>query len=102
MTWTDNDGFKAMNAKPLVGTLGYSPLTAVEFDFTNKATSQQWIIISEDELAEYRAAAGVTAIRDVQVADRDQPAAVYDLQGRRVSKPSRGVYIVGGRKVLIK
>ena len=102
VTWTDNDGFKAMNAKPLVATLGYSPLTAVEFDFTNKATSQQWIIISEDELAEYRAAAGVTAIRDVQVADRDQPAAVYDLQGRRVSKPSRGVYIVGGRKVLVK
>ena len=55
------------------------------------------------KLAEYRAAAGVTAIRDVQALANDQPAtAVYDLQGRRVSKPTRGVYIVGGRKVLVK
>ena len=92
-----------MNARQMTGSLGYSPLTAVDFNFTNSATSQQWIIISEDELAEYRAAAGVTAIRDVQALANDQPAtAVYDLQGRRVSKPSRGVYIVGGRKVLVK
>ena len=100
----DNDGFKAMNAAA-VGppALGYSPLTAVDFDFTNSATTQQWIIISEDELAEYRAAAGVTAIRDVQALANDQPAtAVYDLQGRRVSKPSRGVYIVGGHGKNVK
>ena len=103
LTWTDSNGFKAMNARQMTGSLGYSPLTAVDFNFTNSATSQQWIIISEDELAEYRAAAGVTAIRDVQALANDQPAtAVYDLQGRRVSKPSRGVYIVGGRKVLVK
>ena len=28
--------------------------------------------------------------------------AVYDLQGRRVSKPTRGLYIVNGKKVLVK
>lgn len=28
-------------------------------------------------------------------------AAIYDLQGRRVTNPSRGVYIVGGQKVYI-
>ena len=27
---------------------------------------------------------------------------VYDLSGRRVSRPSRGLYIVGGKKVLLK
>ena len=27
---------------------------------------------------------------------------VYDLQGRRVTKPTRGLYIVNGRKVVIK
>ena len=27
---------------------------------------------------------------------------VYDLQGRRVTKPTRGIYLVGNRKVLIK
>ena len=28
--------------------------------------------------------------------------AVYDLTGRRVEKPTKGVYIVGGVKVMIK
>ena len=27
---------------------------------------------------------------------------VYDLQGRRINNPTRGVYIVNGKKVLIK
>ena len=31
-----------------------------------------------------------------------QPAAVYDLQGRRVAQPARGLYIVNGRKVSVK
>lgn len=32
-------------------------------------------------------------------ADSQQPVAAYDLTGRRVTGPRRGVYIVGGRKV---
>jgi hypothetical protein len=27
---------------------------------------------------------------------------VYDLQGRKVAQPARGLYIVGGKKVIIK
>ena len=27
---------------------------------------------------------------------------LYDLQGRRVKNPQRGLYIVGGRKVIVK
>ena len=27
---------------------------------------------------------------------------VYDLQGRRVTKPTRGLYIVNGKKIVIK
>ena len=29
-------------------------------------------------------------------------ALIYDLQGRRVEKPTKGMYIVGGSKVVIK
>ena len=29
-------------------------------------------------------------------------AAVYDLQGRRVAQPTKGLYIVNGKKVVIK
>ena len=32
----------------------------------------------------------------------NQPQSVYDLSGRRISKPQRGIYIVNGKKVLVK
>jgi hypothetical protein len=31
-----------------------------------------------------------------------QPLAIYDLQGRRVSNPTKGLYIVNGKKVIVK
>lgn len=31
-----------------------------------------------------------------------QPSAIYDLQGRKVTKPHSGVYIVNGKKVVVK
>ncbi len=34
--------------------------------------------------------------------DNEASGAVYDLQGRRVENPAKGVYIVNGRKVVIK
>ena len=30
------------------------------------------------------------------------PTAVYDLQGRRVGQPSRGLYIINSKKIVIK
>lgn len=41
-----------------------------------------------------------TAVGDVRRNDGD--GAVYDLQGRRVEQPARGLYIRDGRKVIIK
>lgn len=44
-----------------------------------------------------------TAVSKLQAANTTDAAnAVYDLQGRRVSNPTRGLYIVGGRKIAIK
>ncbi len=34
--------------------------------------------------------------------DNAASGAVYDLQGRRVTHPAKGIYIVNGRKVVIK
>ena len=42
---------------------------------------------------------GIKAIDNGQLTIDD---AVYDLQGRRVSKPTKGLYIVNGKKVIIK
>jgi len=36
------------------------------------------------------------------VAAAEQPAAVYDLQGRRVEKPAKGIYVVNGKKMVKK
>ncbi|MBR6926681.1 MAG: hypothetical protein IKH52_05685, partial [Bacteroidaceae bacterium] len=43
----------------------------------------------------------VTGINAVNAAAQNG-AAVYDLQGRRVSNAQKGVYIVNGQKVLVK
>jgi hypothetical protein len=48
-----------------------------------------------------------TGIRDVcvsqdNVSERINDNSLYDLQGRRVAKPGKGIYIMNGKKILIK
>ena len=45
----------------------------------------------------------VTAIDDIKAAaDKPQSDDIFDLSGRRVSNPAKGIYIIGGKKVLVK
>lgn len=46
----------------------------------------------------------LTALNDVETAETVAPEAdvVYDLQGRRVSNPAHGLYIINGKKTLVK
>lgn len=44
---------------------------------------------------------GATGISEVKGESGDVKT-VYDLQGRRVTNPTKGIYIVGGKKVLVK
>ena len=44
----------------------------------------------------------VTGIKAIDNGQLTIDNAVYDLQGRRVSKPTKGLYIVNGKKVVIK
>jgi len=41
-------------------------------------------------------------ISNVRLTDGETAAEVYDLQGRRISEPTKGLYIVNGKKVIIK
>ena len=43
-------------------------------------------------------ATGITAVETEKEADK----VYYNLNGQRVEKPQRGVYIQGGRKIIIK
>ena len=44
----------------------------------------------------------VTAISEVTNTNRTNNTNVYDLQGRKVAQPTKGLYIVNGKKVMVK
>ena len=101
LAW-ENSGSKALSANGFIATSGYGSVSSAEFNASNSATVQQWIIISEDELPQYRAFAVASAIQDISTSEPALVPAAYDLQGRRVSNPTKGLYLINGRKVLIK
>lgn len=43
-----------------------------------------------------------TGIDKVNVLDSEKEVKAFDLQGRRVAKPAKGLYIVNGKKVIMK
>lgn len=43
-----------------------------------------------------------SGVESVALSTQPVPTAVYDLQGRRVAQPSRGLYIINGKKIVIK
>ena len=44
----------------------------------------------------------VTGIDQITTNEKEGEKVIYDLQGRRVQAPTKGVYIVNGKKVVIK
>lgn len=43
-----------------------------------------------------------TAVKEVEMETTSEEKVIYDLSGRRVVNPQKGLYIVNGKKVLIK
>ncbi len=54
-------------------------------------TASHWLLVPANE---------TTNLEPVTNVDADR--VVYDLQGRRVANPTAGIYIINGRKVLVK
>ena len=54
-----------------------------------------------DATAALAAIEALTGIEETTV-NGGQTTVIYDLQGRRVEKATKGIYIVGGRKVIVK
>lgn len=51
-------------------------------------------IVTEEEYA--------TGINELEAPATEKPQVIYDLQGRRIATPSKGLYIVNGKKMVIK
>ena len=60
------------------------------------ATANELTISFDDEDG------GVTGIQNLTPALSKGEGAVFDLQGRRVAQPAKGLYIVNGKKVVLK
>lgn len=76
------DELKALGVK---SDKSVTTLTAIE------ANSQWRIILTTDN----------TAIESI-TEERNTDATIYDLSGRRVENPVKGIYIVNGKKILVK
>ena len=63
-----------------LATSGFAPAKELIFNFDDATT---------------------TGVNNVQPAVEKKNDVIYDLQGRRVTNPSRGIYIVNGKKVVI-
>ena len=98
LTWNDN-GNKAINAKALSERVGYGTLEQVSFNFSDAATSQQWIIISEDELEAYHDAAVATGIKSIYTNDKSADGSktvtgIYSADGVLKSHTAKGLNII--------
>lgn len=75
-----------------------SKISFSTFDFSDAATHQQWIILSEDEIAEYWPA--TTGILELPTPDTHTSTATYNLNGQRVNGNAKGIVIKNGKKKL--
>ena len=84
----------------------YTAMAAAKeiIDNPNDYMTYQFLKAIEDLQAAYQAAQDyATAIPDVHKDLKDSDGAIYNLSGQKVSgKLQKGIYIIGGRKVLMK
>jgi len=93
----DNSGIKSMSADAFLNRRGYGAISPAEFDYSDTATKQQWIILSEDEMADYQAIA--TDIQDIEANDntangKNGIVGIYTVGGVELKEMQKGVNIV--------
>ena len=125
MTKTDDESFDNYSGNSLKGTdvaitnpgnayvLNYKPSEGVGFyrlSSTATIPANRAYLTSGGTVAAAAAAAreffafdaAITGIEDVNAQDNEDDVKTFDLQGRRVANPAKGVYIVNGKKVIMK
>jgi len=66
------------------------------------ATSNGNETFTQSQMEKMYFSAEATAVQSVKAETETKESAIYDLSGRRVENPSKGLYIVNGKKMLIK
>ena len=87
---------------PIAGNANLNDETIRNLIFATLDEEQQKILIKDKEFDYSFAFGDVTGVRGVKDVSADNADRWYDLQGRRVTKPSNGLYIVNGKTVLVK
>ena len=74
--------------------------TEVETDKSEFGVNERVAIMPDRDIVIY-GSYHITGIEDVKV-ENGKAKAIYDLQGREVTNPTYGIYIIDGKKVLVK
>lgn len=91
LKWVSSDRNVAKVSNGLVTAVseGTATITVLSTDGTGKSAQ---VVVTVTP------ATGIHAV----VEDSKNANVIYDLQGRRVYKPTKGVYVINGKKILIK
>lgn len=96
----------SLNKSSEAGSVGFYWMNATGAAFTNGA-HKAYLKLAKSTLAGSQAVNGfpfngsTTGIEQIE-AGADAKNAIYDLSGRRVNKAAKGIYILNGKKVLVK
>ena len=98
--------YRVLNVDPSTGKIGFFKLSSsVAYMAANKAFlelpatsgAKEEVYIDFDNID-----SDVTGITNIHQDEEPENPVYYDLQGRRVEHPQHGIYIVNGKKVIIK
>ena len=100
----DNDGyFYVLNYKAATGVGFYKLADGKKLGYGKAYLSYDSSSAPELDYLEFNYGNGnTTGVNEVRGQKEESRSQYYDLQGRRVAQPAKGLYIVNGRKVVIK
>lgn len=98
LVFTDTEGKEqAFVSEGLSMTIEKGSLLVTSGDKTTEVTLES---IAKMYFSETEPTA--TGIEEVQSTKNERQCTIYDLAGRAVSHPARGLYIVNGKKILVR
>jgi len=77
----------------VTSTIDYLPANKCYLKVSDSAPAELKIMTEEEYIA---------GVEELTTDVNNSPKVIYDLQGRRVTAPSKGLYIVNGKKAVIK